>query len=159
MIVPQMVLMGLGHGLHQHAGDRVDPAGAAAGAGRRRLGRQRRHPRARRHPRRRRGRQLFSSLYADHLADGAFAALPDPVRRAAQDSVAAAIGAADQVTGSARVALMDGLQASFMSGFHLASFVAAGICWAGALGALALPGRIRTTSPVRSTGPVEAVRS
>ncbi len=102
---------------------------------------------------------IFTSLYADHIGAGAFAALPDPVRQAAQDSVAAAIGAADQVTGSARVALMDGLQASFMSGFHVASFVAAGICWAGALGALALPGRIRTTSPVRSTGPVEAVRS
>jgi hypothetical protein len=30
-----------------------------------------------------------------------------------------------------------------MSGFHTASVVAAGICLAGALGALALPGRAR----------------
>ena len=102
---------------------------------------------------------IFTSLYADRIGAGAFAALPDPVRRAAQDSVAAAVGAADQVAGSARVALMDGLQASFMSGFHVASVVAAGVCWAGALGALALPGRDRTTSTVLSTGPVEAVLS
>ena len=55
-IVPQMVMMGLGHGLHQHAGDGVDPPGAAAVACRCRLGGQRRDPRARRHPGRRRRR-------------------------------------------------------------------------------------------------------
>jgi hypothetical protein len=73
---------------------------------------------------------IFTSLYADRIGSGAFALLPDPVRQAAQDSVAAAIGATEQATGSARVALMDGLPASFMSGFHGACFVAAGICWA-----------------------------
>ena len=102
---------------------------------------------------------IFTSLYADRIGSGAFAVLPAPVRQAAQDSVAAAIGAADQATGSARVALMDGLQASFMSGFHLASFVAAGICLAGALGALALPGRVRTASPSFATGQAEPALS
>jgi hypothetical protein len=100
---------------------------------------------------------IFTSLYADRIGSGAFALLPDPVRQAAQDSVAAAIGATEQATGSARVALIDGLQASFMSGFHVACFVAAGICWAGALGALALPGRIRAAAPSRR--PVEAALS
>jgi len=89
---------------------------------------------------------IFTSLYADRIGSGAFAALPAPVRQAAQDSVAAAIGASDRASGSTRVALVDGLQASFMSGFHVASFVAAGICLAGALGALALPGRVRTAA-------------
>jgi hypothetical protein len=46
-----------------------------------------------------------------------------------------------------------------MSGFHVASLVAAGICWAGALGALALPGRVRTTSPALAAGPVEPALS
>jgi EmrB/QacA subfamily drug resistance transporter len=100
---------------------------------------------------------IFTSLYASRIGSGALAVLPDPVRQAAQDSVAAAIGTAGQATGSARIALMDGLQASFMSGFHVASLVAAGICWAGALGALALPGRAAAT--VAAPRPVEAALS
>jgi EmrB/QacA subfamily drug resistance transporter len=102
---------------------------------------------------------IFTSLYADRIGSGAFSLLPDPVRQAAQDSVAAAIGATQQATGSGRVTLVDALQAAFMSGFHVASFVAAGICVVGALGALALPGRARTTSPSLSTGQVEPALS
>jgi hypothetical protein len=98
---------------------------------------------------------IFTSLYADRIGSGAFAVLPEPVRQAAQDSVAAAIGAAQQAGGSARIALTDALQASFMSGMHVASFVAAGVCWAGALGALALPGRARAAAPApRAIEPV-----
>jgi len=37
--------------------------------------------------------------------------------------------------------LLDGVQASFMTGFHTASLVAFGIGLAGAAGALLLPGR------------------
>jgi EmrB/QacA subfamily drug resistance transporter len=84
---------------------------------------------------------IFTSLYADRIGSGAFSVLPEPVRRAAQDSVAAAIGATGRSTGSAQPALVDALHASFMSGFHTATLVAAGVCWLGAVGALALPGR------------------
>ena len=47
---------GARHGLHLDAGDRVDPARAAAGPGRCRVSGQRRDARARGHARRRRGR-------------------------------------------------------------------------------------------------------
>ena len=85
---------------------------------------------------------IFTSLYADRIGGRRVRrAAGAGDRRAAQDSVAAAIGAAEQATGSARIALTDGLQASFMSGFHAASLVAAAACLLGAAFAVALPGR------------------
>jgi EmrB/QacA subfamily drug resistance transporter len=105
---------------------------------------------------------IFTSLYADRIAGGAFAALPEPVRRAAQDSVAAAIGSAGQATGAGRTALVEALNGSFMSGFHTASLVGAGICWLGALGALLLPGRtaaVVTAAPVTALPPVAGLRT
>jgi EmrB/QacA subfamily drug resistance transporter len=91
---------------------------------------------------------VFTSLYASRIGTTAFGALPEPLRQAAQDSVAAAVGTVAATTDSTQAALLDGLHASFMSGFHVASFVAAGVCWIGAVGAVALPGRAGRPQPV-----------
>ena len=84
---------------------------------------------------------IFTSLYADKLGSSAFSGLPAAARQASRESIAAAL----DITGSApvptRQVLLDSLQASFMSGFHVACVVAAGVCLLGAAGALALPGR------------------
>jgi EmrB/QacA subfamily drug resistance transporter len=87
---------------------------------------------------------IFTSLYAQHLSTTSFHALPTQVVSAARNSVAAAlttVGSAPD--GRAQQQLLDGVQTSFMSGFHAACIVAAGICLLGAFGALLLPGRAR----------------
>ena len=85
---------------------------------------------------------IFISSYAQHLAGTPFRRLPSHVVEAAQNSVAAALGTVSQTRGGrAQQQLLDGVQASFMSGFHLACLVATGICLLGAIGALLLPGR------------------
>jgi len=87
---------------------------------------------------------IFTSLYAHHLASTSFGDLPAGAVSAAQDSVAAALGIAGHApTGPARAGLLDGLQASFMSGMHVACLAAAGVCLLGAAVALLLPGRNR----------------
>jgi EmrB/QacA subfamily drug resistance transporter len=94
---------------------------------------------------------IFTSLYASHLTPTAFHALPTQVVSTAQNSVAAALATAGNAPGrSAQQQLLDGVQTSFMSGFHVACIVAASICLLGALGALLLPGRTRqpSTEPV-----------
>ena len=85
---------------------------------------------------------IFTSLYAHHLTTTAFVSLPTHVVSAAQNSVAAALGTAAHAPGAtAQQQLLDGVHASFMSGFHIACVVAAAICAVGAAGALLLPGR------------------
>ncbi len=79
---------------------------------------------------------IFTSLYASHLSGTSFAHLPAAASAAAKDSVAAAL----QIAGP-HAALVDGVQTSFMSGFHIACVVASAVCVAGALFATALPGR------------------
>ncbi|MFN2563281.1 MAG: DHA2 family efflux MFS transporter permease subunit [Jatrophihabitans sp.] len=83
---------------------------------------------------------IFTSLYASHLATSSFSGLPAPVVSASQNSVAAGLATVLH-TSRQRQHLLDGLQASFMSGFHIACVVAAAVCVAGAAGALLLPGR------------------
>ena len=111
VIVPQMVLMGLGMGLISDAGHGVDHAGAAAaraGVGSavndatRELG----------------GTlgvavvgSLFASMYADHLADGAFGRLPGRALAQAQDSVGAALA-----IGGGNPRLVVAMQDAFMAG-------------------------------------------
>ncbi len=87
---------------------------------------------------------IFTSLYAHHLTTTAFSGLPTHVVSTAQNSVAAALATVGHTPGSpARQHLLDGVHTSFMTGFHTASVVAAGICLLGAAGALLLPGRTR----------------
>lgn len=90
---------------------------------------------------------IFTSLYVDRLGGSAFGALPLPDRQASEESIAAALQTAGGAGGETRQALLDSLQGSFMSGFHVACVVAAGVCLAGAVGALALPGRARRPVP------------
>lgn len=85
---------------------------------------------------------VFTSLYADHLTGG-FTHLPAGVVQTARESVAAAYTVAGRSP-----TLIDAANAAFMTGLHVASVVAAGVCWAGALGALALPGRHRPPTHV-----------
>lgn len=89
---------------------------------------------------------IFTSLYADRIGAGAFGALPAAVTGSAQESVAGALTAA-----AGDPELLAALQDAFMSGFHLACAVAAVVCWLGAAGALALPGR-----PHRAAVPLAA---
>ena len=79
---------------------------------------------------------IFTSLYAGHLGGTSFAHLPAAATAAGQDSVAAALHIAGP-----HPALVDGVQTSFMSGFHIACVVASAVCVAGAVFATALPGR------------------
>jgi predicted MFS family arabinose efflux permease len=79
---------------------------------------------------------VFTSIYAHHLAGTSIAALPQHVVAAAQHSVGAAVAVA-----SSTPTLLSDVNASFMSGLHVACFVAAGVCWLGAFAALLLPGR------------------
>jgi EmrB/QacA subfamily drug resistance transporter len=85
---------------------------------------------------------IFTSLYASRLTTTAFGALPAHVVSSAQNSVAAALTAVGAAPGGTQAQLLDGVQTSFMSGFHLACIVGAGVCLLGAAGARLLPGRV-----------------
>jgi hypothetical protein len=141
VIVPQMVLMGLGMGLISTPATEsillVLPraragVGSAVNDATRELG----------------GTlgvavvgSLFASLYADHLADGAFGRLPGTALAQAQDSVGAALVISG---GSPRLVLA--MQDAFMSGLSVSCMVIGTLCLVGALGALVfLPGRVRPT--------------
>jgi len=102
---------------------------------------------------------IFTSLYASHIASSSFAALPAPVSKASQESVAAALGTVSRTSGSSREVLLGALHTSFMSGFHVACLVAAAICLVGATGALALPGRARRSATVSELPQLESVNA
>src|SRR3954454_15836385 len=144
VIVPEMVLMGLGMGLISTPATEsillvLPPARAGVGSAvndaTRELG----------------GTlgvavvgSLFASVYADHLAGGAFARLPGSALTQAQDSVGAALS-----IGGGDPRLHQALEAAFMDGFSTSCMVIGTLCLLGALGALAwLPGRIRPTAEV-----------
>lgn len=91
---------------------------------------------------------VFLSLYAHRIDRTAFSDLPGAQHDAARSSVAAAAQTVGQAPSTRQSQLLTGFDASFMSGLHTASVVAAGVCILGALGALALPGR-----PVPRTRP------
>ena len=137
VIVPQMVFMGLGMGLISTPATEsillvLPPARAGVGSAvndaTRELG----------------GTlgvavvgSLFSSVYADRLADGLLGRLPAATLAQAQDSVGAALAIAG---GNPRLAAA--LQDAFMDGFSASCVVVGVICLVGALGALVwLPGR------------------
>jgi hypothetical protein len=94
---------------------------------------------------------IFTSIYAHHLAGTSVAALPHQVAKAARDSVGSAVAAATNAGPSLSPQLIIDVNASFMSGLHVACLVAAGVCWLGAVGGLALPGRraMRASQPER----------
>jgi hypothetical protein len=139
VIVPQMVLMGLGMGLISTPATEsillvLPPARAGVGSAvndaTRELG----------------GTlgvavvgSVFSSVYASSLADSDFATLPGGALAKAQDSVGAA-----QAISASSPALGTAMQDAFMAGLQTASVVVGVLCLVGAAIALvSLPGRSR----------------
>jgi predicted MFS family arabinose efflux permease len=153
VIVPQMVMMGLGMGLISTPATEsillvLPPARAGVGSAvndaTRELG----------------GTlgvavvgSLFASLYADHLADGAFGRLPGAALAQAQDSVGAALAVSG---GDPR--LVVAMQDAFMSGLSVSCMVIGTLCLLGAVGALRfLPGRVPTEPQSEEPAPTVAV--
>jgi EmrB/QacA subfamily drug resistance transporter len=80
---------------------------------------------------------VFSSVYAANLAEGAWGRLPADILAQAKDSV----GAATAIS-AGQPALASALQDAFMTGLHTSSLVVGLLCLLGAaVGAVALPGR------------------
>jgi hypothetical protein len=80
---------------------------------------------------------VFSSVYAAHLADGRYGALPDATRARAQDSV----GVAGAIAARSPE-LVPAMQDAFLAGLHAGCVVVGVLCLVGAVGAaVALPGR------------------
>ena len=137
VIVPQMVLMGLGMGFISTPATEsilqvLPPARAGVGSAvndaTRELG----------------GTlgvavvgSVFSSVYAGHLAEGAWSRMPAGVLEQAQDSVGAATSIA-----AGQPQLAQALQNAFMSGLHTSSLVVGLLCLAGAV-----VGRLRAARP------------
>jgi EmrB/QacA subfamily drug resistance transporter len=137
VIVPQMILMGLGMGLISTPATEsillvLPPARAGVGSAvndaTRELG----------------GTlgvavvgSVFSSVYAAHLVDGRYGALPDATLARAQDSV----GVAGAIAARSPE-LVPAMQDAFLAGLHAGCVVVGVLCLVGAVGAaVALPGR------------------
>jgi EmrB/QacA subfamily drug resistance transporter len=150
VIVPQMVLMGLGMGLISTPATEsillvLPPARAGVGSAvndaTRELG----------------GTlgvavvgSLFSSVYAAHLADGLFGQQPAAVLAQAQDSVRAA-----QTVGAGSAQLTAAMQDAFLAGLSTSCIAIGLLCLAGAVAALvALPGRVARVDDVQDADAV-----
>jgi predicted MFS family arabinose efflux permease len=96
---------------------------------------------------------IFTSLYASHLGDTAFGQLSGSAVDVAKNSIAGALHVVGSAPAGAQSGLLDGVQTSFVTGFHVACVVAAAICLVGALAASALPGRPRVAAPTRELVP------
>ncbi len=96
---------------------------------------------------------IFTSLYASHLGNTSFTHLPASILDSAKNSVAAALHVVGAAPAATQHPLLDDVQTSFMSGFHIACVVAAAICALGALAASALPSRPNSnaTTPTPAT--------
>jgi EmrB/QacA subfamily drug resistance transporter len=92
---------------------------------------------------------IFSSVYAAHLADSALARLPGNALATAQDSVGAA-----QAIAAQSAQLQGAVRDSFMSGLSVASLVIGVLClFAAAVSVRVLPGRVPTEPDVRENRP------
>jgi EmrB/QacA subfamily drug resistance transporter len=89
---------------------------------------------------------IFTSLYASHLGGTSFAQLPASVVDTAKNSIAGALHVVSSAPARAQSQLLDSVQSSFLTGFHVACIVAASVCVVGSLAASALPGR-RSPAP------------
>jgi EmrB/QacA subfamily drug resistance transporter len=98
---------------------------------------------------------VFSSVYLHHLTSSPVHALPAQAFAAARSSVGAALAIAGHSPAAAT--LVPAVNSSFMSGQHVACFVAAMVCFVGAVAALRLPGREMTQ--VTSMEPTEPTLS
>jgi EmrB/QacA subfamily drug resistance transporter len=81
---------------------------------------------------------VYASIFASHLRDSDLARLPADLMAQATSSLGAALEVAQRSGGGP---LVDAVNSSFLSAFHVGCVVGAAVCWAGALAASALPGR------------------
>jgi EmrB/QacA subfamily drug resistance transporter len=96
---------------------------------------------------------VFSSVFGSHLASGAFASLPAPVVARARDSVGVA-----QTVSAHDPRLVSAFQDSFLAGLSTACVVVGLLCLAGAVAAaFLLPGRLAAPSPEESADRSEPV--
>ncbi len=92
---------------------------------------------------------VFASIFASHLDHSVLGRLPAGAVAQARSSVGAALAVAQGAGGGDLTAAV---RDSFVAAFHVGCVVAALVCWAGALAAMALPGR---PSPVVGSAPAE----
>jgi EmrB/QacA subfamily drug resistance transporter len=90
---------------------------------------------------------VYSSVFLHRLTNSSVHQLPASAFHMAQSSVGAALAVASHSPDAVR--LTDAVTSSFMGGLHVACVVAALACWAGALGALRLPGRSASAGTIR----------
>jgi EmrB/QacA subfamily drug resistance transporter len=83
---------------------------------------------------------VFNSIYLQRLTGSSFHSLPAPVFAAASNSVGAALAIARHAAAQPQLGLA--LTNAFMGGLRGGCFVAALVCWAGAVASLRLPGRV-----------------
>jgi EmrB/QacA subfamily drug resistance transporter len=84
---------------------------------------------------------VFASLYGSRLTSRLPAALPAGAGQAAHESLGGAFGVAGKLVGvhpRLAASVHDAASSAFFSGFHTGDYVAAGVCAAGAVMALAL---------------------
>jgi EmrB/QacA subfamily drug resistance transporter len=84
---------------------------------------------------------VYTSLYASQLIHSAAAHLPGASLHVAQSSVGAGYAVAARAPAHIQATILEAVRGSFMTGLHTGCVVAGSVCLAGALGALALPGR------------------
>jgi len=153
VVVPQMVLMGLGMGLVSTPATEsillvLPPARAGVGS-------------AVNDATRELGAtlgvavvgSLFSSVFSSRLGSSAFAQLPESQLANAQESVTTAIG-----IGQSRPELLEAARESFMTALHAGTLLVAAVCLLGAaVAAVALPGRGFTppVAPEATLAPAE----
>jgi EmrB/QacA subfamily drug resistance transporter len=95
---------------------------------------------------------VYASLYTASLSHSVLSKLTGPALETARSSVGAGLAVAAHAPIAVRAPALDAVQSAFMSGLHTGCVVAACVCAAGALGALALPGRHRATGVMTSAG-------
>jgi EmrB/QacA subfamily drug resistance transporter len=95
---------------------------------------------------------VYASLYTSSLGHSAVAHLAGSALSRAESSVGAGLAIATHAAPALRGPALSAVQTAFMSGLHAGCFVAAGVCAAGALGALALPGRLHTAGDGERNG-------
>lgn len=82
---------------------------------------------------------VYVSVFSSQLSSSDLARLPGGALAQAQESIGAALAIARRAGDD----LVASVQDSFMTAFHVGCLVGFGVCWLGALAAIALPGRLR----------------
>ena len=87
---------------------------------------------------------VYTTLYASGILHSSAAHLPLGALHTAQSSVGAGYAVAAHVPAELHLPVLHSVQNAFMNGLHAGCLVAAGVCALGVIGAMALPGVIRT---------------